>query len=200
VFTIGTYLTALIIMVLQTIIFISISNYFFKTDVLSSMHITSMIIFFVITFFIFLGMLIGSLFQSEETTTLAAITICSILLFFSSTILPLESMPSYFRNLAAFNPFVVSENLLRQSLFFKFSFSVIQHDLVTLGLSIVAVIGLTIIIQKLLKIQILFGIHKEDKLTTRKKAEELALEEKRKEDRKASEEKIDLLKKELEKI
>jgi hypothetical protein len=58
-------------------------------------------------------------FSSQETSTLAAVTLGSIGLFLSDVILPLESMPSYIMNIARFNPFVLSEYLLRSTIVFN---------------------------------------------------------------------------------
>ena len=50
---------------------------------------------------------------------MAAISTSSAMLFLSNLILPLESMPQYLQQVARFNPFVISEHLLRQTILFK---------------------------------------------------------------------------------
>ena len=88
----------------------------------------------VTTLFTFVGMIIGYWFTSEETATLAAISIGSIFLFLSNVILPLESMPAYIRNIAQFNPFVLGERLLRKTIFFGAQFSELVFELQWLGI------------------------------------------------------------------
>ena len=77
-------------------------------------------------------MLIGYLFTSEETATLASISVGSIFLFLSSMIIPLESMPSYVMSVAKYNPFVLGENILRESIIFKAGFLDLKFELLWL--------------------------------------------------------------------
>ena len=194
-FNIATYLTALIIMILQLAIFLVIAAYFFKTDILSSIGTNILILFLVTSLFIYLGMLVGSIFRSSETNTLAAITLSCIFLFFSSTVLPLESMPAVFKSLANFNPFVVSEALLKQSLFFKFSFKIMKIEFIKLICSIAVAFLLTFgavklsklnLFRKLGLLRIMKKKKKEQKLKeeTRKEVREENKEEKKEEEKK----------------
>ena len=66
-----------------------------------------------------LGIIIGVLFSSAETSTLAAVSTGAIFLFMSNVILPIESMPHTLMIIARFNPFVICESLLRKSLLFR---------------------------------------------------------------------------------
>ncbi len=80
------------------------------------------------TVFVLLGMVIGHFFKSEETSTLASVSIGSILLLLSDVIIPLESMPAYVLNIARFNPFVIAETALKRSILFSASFKVLAND------------------------------------------------------------------------
>ena len=73
-------------------------------------------------------MFIGYIFRTEETNTLASITMAAIFLFFSNIVLPLESAPIYIQKIAHYNPFVISELLLKQSIFFQYTFSELQFS------------------------------------------------------------------------
>ena len=73
--------------------------------------------------FILLGMIIGYAFRSSETANLAAISISSIMLFFSNTILPLETLPTYIKSVVMFNPFVVVESMLKQIILYNSNLS-----------------------------------------------------------------------------
>jgi ABC-type uncharacterized transport system permease subunit len=68
-------------------------------------------------------MLVGYLFKSEETVVLATFSIGSLLLFFSGTILPLETLPDYIRSVADMNPFVLGEGVLKKIMLFNLGFS-----------------------------------------------------------------------------
>jgi ABC-type uncharacterized transport system permease subunit len=69
--------------------------------------------------FILLGMIVGYIFNSEETATIGAISLGTILLFFSNTIVPLETLPSSIQRIVEFNMFVVSDTILRNIIIFE---------------------------------------------------------------------------------
>jgi len=98
--------------------------------------------------FIFLGMLIGNIFKSEETNMIASISIGFILLFFSSAILPIETLPEFIKNIANYNPFYISETLLSKVMLFHIGFSsLIGGVLILLGM-LVGLILITFLIKK----------------------------------------------------
>jgi len=131
-FILATYLTNVILVFVQLIIILGISTYFFKAQILTAIPSTLLILLFTITLFTFVGMIIGYIFTSEETATLASISIGSIFLFLSNVILPLESMPAYIRNIAEFNPFVLGESLLRKAVIFQAGLPALQKELLLL--------------------------------------------------------------------
>jgi len=175
VFILATYLTNVLLVFLQLAIILGISFFFFKAQVLSAIPATVLILLLTITFFTFVGMIIGYLFTSEETSTLAAISIGSIFLFLSNVILPLESMPSYVRNIAQFNPFVLGESLLRKAIIFQVQIPDLWFELVLLlAYSVVlflAIWGSQKIVRKHLFHKLAYKIHKRAKA---KKAKKLA--------------------------
>ena len=131
-FILATYLTNVILVFVQLIIILGISTYFFKAQILTAIPSTLLILLFTITLFTFVGMIIGYIFTSEETATLASISVGSIFLFLSNVILPLESMPAYIRNIAEFNPFVLGESLLRKAVIFQAGLPALQKELLLL--------------------------------------------------------------------
>jgi ABC-2 type transport system permease protein len=127
-FILATFLTNMILVTFQLIIIIAISINFFKAQIFSSLITAIPAMFLITTLFTFFGMFIGYIFNSEETATLAAISLGSVFLFLSDVILPLESMPDYIRDIAQFNPFVIGENLLRKAVLFQANFSVLANE------------------------------------------------------------------------
>ncbi len=117
-FNLGTYATSFLIIVAQLIVFLIVALAFTSIQFLSGVPTAALSLIFIISTFVLFGMLVGYWFKSEETTTLAAVSFSCVFLFFSNTILPIESMPSYVQTIAKFNPFVVAESLLRQALIF----------------------------------------------------------------------------------
>jgi ABC-2 type transport system permease protein len=128
IFILATYLTNVILVFIQLVIILIISAAFFKAQILSSIPATILILLLAITFFTFVGMIIGYIFTSEETSTLAAISIGSIFLFLSNVILPLETMPSYVQGIAKLNPFVLGESLLRKAIIFQAKFPALLKE------------------------------------------------------------------------
>ena len=121
-FLFANFLTTILLIMLQTFLILSISMLVFKVDILSNLFPTFVFLLLIVTLFTIVGIMIGVLFSSQETSTLAAISFGSIALFISDVILPLESMPTYIRNVAQFNPFVLSEYVLRNTIVFKTPF------------------------------------------------------------------------------
>jgi len=133
-FVIADFITNLIIVIGQLAIIFLIANYFFKNALLDVALNFSVAVILIASVFILLGMILGYLFKTQETSTLGSLFVGSVLLFFSNTILPLESVPENIKNIVLFNPFVVSESMLRELLIFKLDLgSVLNYILILLG-------------------------------------------------------------------
>ena len=72
------------------------------------------------------------LFNSEETGALGAVSLSTLFLFFSDLITPLESMSKHIFNVAQYNPFVISTNLVKKVLLFGTELSLLKYDLLIL--------------------------------------------------------------------
>ncbi|MBD3249744.1 hypothetical protein GF336_06890 [Candidatus Woesearchaeota archaeon] len=131
-FILATYLTNVILVAFQLIIIIVISIKFFGAQLIPSLQVIAPGLILVTTLFTLIGMVIGYIFNSEETATLASISTGSVFMFLSNVILPLESMPEYIRNIAEFNPFVIAESILRKAIIFKADFAALQNELLLL--------------------------------------------------------------------
>ena len=55
-------------------------------------------------------------------------------MFFSNTILPIESISSGFKSIANFNPVVVLDIALKKIILFGFSYSSILNEIIILGI------------------------------------------------------------------
>lgn len=119
-FIAGDYLFSLIIMLLQMIVIFAVTIISTKipVDYVELLNILVALIL-ISSVFILLGMFIGYLFKSSETANMASISVSAVLLFFSSTVLPLETLPTAIREIVKYNPFVLGETLLRQVILFK---------------------------------------------------------------------------------
>ncbi len=150
-FMFGDYLTNFVILFLQMIVVFLVSLIFFKEALYSVLFNTSIVLIVVISVFVVLGMFIGQIFNSEETNTLGAISIASIFLFFSSTVLPLETLPASIRSVANLNPFVIGEGMLKEVMLFNADLLVLLEPFVILLVYIIILGGLVFALRKVSK-------------------------------------------------
>ncbi len=160
VFLFATFLTAGVVVLVQTFIYLLLSLLFFHVPLLGSMGMTLFIVLEMTALFTMLGILLGTLFKSEETALLGGITLSSIMLLFSSTLLPLESMHPTLRAIASLNPFVMSLALLKEAIFFKVGISHLLSRLFFLLLFIIALSAVALAVQRWLRVHTLFYYHK----------------------------------------
>ncbi len=132
VFASATLLTSVLLVGFQSLVILTIAGLFFTAQVVSTFSITSIVLLIAIVLFSFVGMLIGELFKTEETATLAAVMLGSALLFVSDVIIPIESMPSWLQAFSNQNPFVLASTVLRRTMLFNASIGDVSSQLFTL--------------------------------------------------------------------
>ncbi len=133
VFLLGHFLTNFFILFLQLAVIFLVASFFFKESLTPVILMSAFSLVFIVSVFILIGMLIGYLFKSEETAMLATISLASLFLFFSSTILPLETLPESLKSAAGLNPFVISESILKKIMLFKYGFDVVKEPIFILA-------------------------------------------------------------------
>jgi len=156
IFIISTFLTSMIIIILQILIILLVSSTFFKAQVLTNLHITLLILILTTAFFTLLGMTIGYLFDSEETATLGGICVGTLCLLLSNVIVPIESMPDYLIKIVKFNPFVIAESLLSKSFLFHLNIKAAAGGLLTILLYSVIFFVIICILQDVIKKRYIF--------------------------------------------
>ncbi len=133
VFILGNFFSTIIVMMFQLAIIFGVMIWITKTSisqsVMSNMYV---VLFLIASTFVLIGTLIGYLFRSSETSNLAAISVSAILLFFSNTILPIETLPTGIRNIVQYNPFVIGEGALRRILIFGESLKQVLNPILLL--------------------------------------------------------------------
>ena len=127
-FMLGSYFTNFIIVAIQLGILFGAGVYFIP-ELKDVMFPMILVLLLVATVFVLIGMFIGFVFKSEETANLGSISIGSILLFFSNTILPIETLPVGIRDIARFNPFVLSVSVLKRIMLFGSNFTSSFQDI-----------------------------------------------------------------------
>ena len=129
---IGNFISNGLVVTLQLIILFSIGFFFLKLPLTISTTSVFFILLLIAGFFIMLGTVIGYVFRTEETATRGAIGAASIMLFFSNTILPLETLPQTARQIVGYNPFVISEQIIRRLILFNTHISTFKTQLLIL--------------------------------------------------------------------
>lgn len=143
-YVLANFITGMLLLFGQVIVMLAIASVFFSAQIVANLPIALLLLLFVSAFFVLLGMGIGYLFNTEETATLAAVSVGAIFLFMSDVIIPIESMPAWLSRIADFNPFVVSQEMLRRSLLFDASFVSLLPDLLIIIGYIVSLALITI--------------------------------------------------------
>lgn len=132
-FVFANYLTCLMILIFQFVLILAGIEWIFGKQVLGILPEISLILFFSLSAFIFIGIFIGYLFKSEETVIFASVFVAALMMFFSNTILPIETFLSGFKNIANFNPVVLCSLALKKIVSFGYSYDSILDELYYLG-------------------------------------------------------------------
>lgn len=150
-FVLSIYFTIMLLMVMQLVVILGISAYFYKASILAQLGPISLVLFVSTSLFVLIGMLTAYFFKAEQTITLVTISLGSIFLFLSDIILPIESMPLFFQQIVMFNPFLVSEQLLKKIMLFKVSFTTLLPDIMYLAALSVVIFIVILLNEKLIK-------------------------------------------------
>lgn len=152
-FILSTFLTSLIIIFVQIAIVLGISTFVFHTGFkVGYLDIFAMIII-ITSLFVLLGMMIGYIFNTEQTGMMGAISISSIFLLMSDLIVPMENMPLYIQKFAQYNPFVLCSEALKKMLIFSTKLTLLKDELMLLGIIIMTSFFLIIVFEKFAKIR-----------------------------------------------
>ena len=128
-FLLGNYLTCLIILIAQFILVWIGITFILDVSVLSVLSSISLVLFLSLSAFIFVGMFIGYLFKSEETTIFAGVLIATLMMFFSNVLLPIETISGQFKKIALFNPLVACDSALKKIILFDLGISKILTEI-----------------------------------------------------------------------
>ncbi|MBT5021570.1 ABC transporter permease [Candidatus Woesearchaeota archaeon] len=158
-FNLANYVSTIIILIMQLALFLSVAMFYFHVGIIDNIGSVLLIIFLAMTMFITLGILIGFLFKTEETVTLASITIASGMMLFSNAIIPLESMPEAIKQIAMYNPFVIIELALKKAIMFGFNFQQLLPHLKMVGLYTFSTVMILVILHTALKKLALMHFH-----------------------------------------
>ncbi|RME78742.1 hypothetical protein D6774_00215 [Candidatus Woesearchaeota archaeon] len=125
----GTFLTAMTLILVQNVLFFAVSTALFKVGLTPNLYLVFLTLIAVSAVFILIGMILGYLFKTQETTMLAAVTLCTLFMFFSNTFVPLATLPKLVQTIAKYSPFVISENIIKQVLVFNLDISAVYTSI-----------------------------------------------------------------------
>ncbi|MBU2590182.1 MAG: ABC transporter permease [Nanoarchaeota archaeon] len=146
-FITGHFFSHISLLILQIAIMLGVTAIFIHGIPLTIYLLAGVLLVIFATFFIFLGMFLGNLFNSGESVSIAALSVATISLLFSNTVLPLEAVTGFLRTIVKYNPFVIVDSTLRQLLVFE-SISLSNQLYLLLGGIILSFI-LTLVANKL---------------------------------------------------
>lgn len=141
-FIFSTYLTSLIIILLQVIAILLLAYFGLAVPVIDNIGTSAVMLFLGISMSISLGMLIGNLFNTSEGMTMMSIGVGSVLIFLSNLILPLETLSKSIQQIAQYNPYVVASEGIRKAMLFNSAFDKLYIEMMILaGISVVLILA-----------------------------------------------------------
>jgi ABC-2 type transport system permease protein len=152
-FLIGNFLTNMLVILMQLVVLFLVALFFFKDQILNVLGGVVAIFLLAAGVFVLIGMVIGTLFKSEETSLVASLSIGFILLFFSSTILPVEALPDVMKNFVGYNPFYITQFLLSKTLLFHTSLGDMMMMIAILGGWFVGLLLLLVVSKELIPVE-----------------------------------------------
>jgi len=141
-FILGNFISCFLIVVIQMVIIVAVGNKFLNINLFlnfASLFVAVLLSAFV---FIFFGMAIGYLFNSQESASLSAVSVGIIFLIFSSLITPREILPEIFSKIVSFSPFSIFENKFISVIIFGSGISFSVSELIGLVLTFLVLVVL----------------------------------------------------------
>lgn len=151
IFVLATFMTSIILMMVQIFIVLSIAALVFKINLLQNVLFIALIVFLISSIFVLLGMVIGYMFNTEQTAMIGVMSLSTIILLTSDMIMPIENMPLYMQEIAKFNPFIVGAEALKKTLFFFKDFNTIKPETIFLSIIILVLFIIIIFIEQITK-------------------------------------------------
>lgn len=150
-FMLGQYLSDISIILLQLIIILGVASIFLKGITWQVYLIAGGVLLLLATIFVFIGLILGYLFSTEESATTGALSVSLLFLLFSNTVMPLETLSGFLRKVVMYNPFVIGEGILKRLVVFDSGLSVIYTPIYTLLIWIGVVVLIAIIVRFITK-------------------------------------------------
>ena len=117
-FIFGLYITNLLVVLFQIAILLFVAIWRFNIRVIPVAKEVLITTFLVTTVFILVGMCIGYIVKSQQTSILLSVFVALAAFLFSDVIFPVEIMPELAAKLASINPLVIGERMFRKLFYY----------------------------------------------------------------------------------
>lgn len=115
----GRYMTLLLVIAAEISLVLFLGSLFLNGTPLGSYVAVGLVLLLEASIFIFLGMFIGYLFETVDSVAIAAISLATSCLFLSNVVLPVELMSGVLRQIVRYNPFVITEGIIKKIILFN---------------------------------------------------------------------------------
>ena len=156
VFLVSSYITNILVLLAQLVIVFGVTYFALDKQILANFGPTCLILFMTATFFVFLGMIIGYMFSSEEGAILGTISISSVFFFVSNLVIPIDALPETVKFFVNLNPFVIASSLLKRSFLFHVPIEILKPDLILFAMYIVVSLLILFVIQRITKLKFFY--------------------------------------------
>ena len=146
---ISIYLSSFIIIFVPIFCVLLLGNYLFMIPLFENFGLVFLLLFFISSVFIFIGMGLSYLFKKESITLLISTFILVFLIFFSGFLLPIERMGRLPGLFASNFPGKIGLSALNKVVFYGQDFSSVLKDINLLMVWFVSLIAVVLIIKKL---------------------------------------------------
>jgi len=131
-FILSDFLTTLILIIIQAALIFLVAYFFLNLNFFPNIASLAILTLIIISTFILIGLAVGSIFSSQESTIIASVAISILFFIFSSTIIPMEILPEIISKIVSLLPLTLLETKLRLILIFNTPLSISPKDILSL--------------------------------------------------------------------
>ncbi|MAF50967.1 MAG: hypothetical protein CMH64_02645 [Nanoarchaeota archaeon] len=147
----ATYASSFFIVSVPVLAILFLGHFLFKISVFSNLAPTMLLLFLVMSIFIFFGIGLSYLIKKESITLLVSTFVLIAAMFFSGFILPIERMSPLLGNLAVLLPGTLSLQAFKQVVFYDISFNNVFNYVIALIVYYFVMLGIVLGIKKVRK-------------------------------------------------
>lgn len=142
-FMFSSFFTSVVVVFIQIAAILVLASFFVNLSLFSNIPGLFLFLLISISFFCLVGLVLGMLFSSYESSIVGAISLSLLFFMFSSIIAPVETLPKALSSIISFSPFALLESKARFLLIFNspLSFSIAQSAVLLATVLVLGVLG-----------------------------------------------------------